>query len=49
MGFRHILSEESSKLQIVEQLEMMDDPDHAIEIAWTHWIMEKENRNDLLR
>ena len=33
MGFRHILSEESPQLQIVEQLEMMDDPDKAFEIA----------------
>ena len=33
MGFRHILSEESQQLQIVEQLEMMDDPDQAFEIA----------------
>lgn len=33
MGFRHILTEETHKLQIVEQLEMMDDPDKAFEIA----------------
>ncbi len=33
MGFRHILAEDSPLLQIVEQLEMMDDPDRAFEIA----------------
>lgn len=33
MGFRHILAEDSPQLQIVEQLEMMDDPDQAFEIA----------------
>ena len=33
MGFRHILAEDSPQLQIVEQLEMMDDPDRAFEIA----------------
>ena len=33
MGFRHILSEEAPLLHIVEQLEMMDDPDQAFEIA----------------
>ncbi|MBG1232361.1 LacI family DNA-binding transcriptional regulator [Aestuariivirga litoralis] len=33
MGFRHVLAEESQQLQIVEQLEMMDDPDHAYEIS----------------
>lgn len=33
MGFRHILSEDCPQLQIVEQLEMMDDPDRAFEIA----------------
>ena len=33
MGFRHILAEESPHLQIVEQLEMMDDPDQAYQIS----------------
>jgi LacI family transcriptional regulator len=33
MGFRHILAEDCPQLQIVEQLEMMDDPDQAFEIA----------------
>jgi LacI family transcriptional regulator len=33
MGFRHILAEENRQLQIVEQLEMMDDPDEAFKIA----------------
>jgi LacI family transcriptional regulator len=33
MGFRHILAEDCPQLQIVEQLEMMDDPDRAFEIA----------------
>ena len=33
MGFRHILSEDCPELQIVERLEMMDDPDQAFEIA----------------
>ena len=33
MGFRHILADEGPQLQIVEQLEMMDDPDKAFEIT----------------
>ena len=33
MGFRHILAEDCPQLQIVEQLEMMDDPDQAFSIA----------------
>ena len=33
MGFRHILTEDSPQLQIIEQLEMLDDPDRAFEIA----------------
>lgn len=33
MGFRHILAEDSPQLKIVEQLEMMDDPDQAYDIA----------------
>ncbi len=33
MGFRHILAEECPQFQIVEELEMMDDPDQAFEIA----------------
>ena len=33
MGFRHILAEDCPQLQIVEQLEMMDDPDRAFNIA----------------
>lgn len=33
MGFRNILADESPQLHIVEQLEMMDDPDKAFEIA----------------
>ena len=33
MGFRHILAEDCPQLQIVERLEMMDDPDRAFEIA----------------
>jgi LacI family transcriptional regulator len=33
MGFRHILAEDCPQLQIVEQLEMMDDPDQAFEIT----------------
>lgn len=33
MGFRNILAEDCPQLQIVERLEMMDDPDRAFEIA----------------
>ncbi len=33
MGFRHILAEDCPQLQIVEQFEMMDDPDQAFDIA----------------
>ena len=33
MGFRHILAEECPQLQIVEQLEMMDDPKQAFEVS----------------
>ena len=33
MGFRHILAEDCPQLQIVERLEMLDDPDHAYDIA----------------
>ena len=33
MGFKHILSEEGPPLTIVEQLEMMDDPDQAYAIS----------------
>jgi LacI family transcriptional regulator len=33
MGFRHILAEESPALQIVEQREMLDDPDQAYAIS----------------
>ncbi len=33
MGFRNLLAEESTPLHIVEQLEMMDDPDQAFKIA----------------
>ena len=33
MGFRHILTEESTALHIVEQREMMDDPDQAFEFT----------------
>lgn len=33
MGFRHLLAEEGAQLHIVEQLEMMDDPDKAFEIT----------------
>ena len=33
MGFRHILADECPQLHIVEQLEMMDDPDRAFEIT----------------
>ena len=33
MGFRHILADDCPQLHIVEQLEMMDDPDRAFEIT----------------
>lgn len=33
MGFRHILAEDSPRMHIVEQLEMMDDPDTAFRIT----------------
>lgn len=33
MGFRHILAEDCPQLQIVERLEMLDDPDRAFDIA----------------